>query len=240
MSNFPTTQSVGSDLQAALGQSKVQETQTGGLQHLKFQSLAPEDNPDLGGGWTYGSKAVDCTGAEVLINTQSLKHGWHLWVDGTLTNVMVPFVAALPAEPEAVKNDKGKIQQASEARELQGAMIDEDGSTFMVSYANASYGTRSAVDDLLNAIRSRAVTEPEYLYPKVILSASDHYPSSYKAGEVVFNPVFEIVAWCNQNGEEQDGEGVAALPAEAPEAEADEVVQEEAEQTTRRRRRKAS
>ena len=232
MSNFPTTQAIGSDLQAALNQSKVQETRTGGVQHMKFGSLQD-------GGWTCGANADDVSDAEMLVNTQSLRHGWHHWCDGALTETMVSFVAGLPVEPEPIKDKNGKIQQATEAREIQGMIFDEDDESFPAQYAASSFGARAAVDGLFNAIRARAATEAEFLYPLIKLTnTGEPYENKYKAGEMVHNPQFEILAWCNMDGDEQ---GEAAPQVAAPVEEepiAEEAVQETAE-PVRKRRRKA-
>jgi hypothetical protein len=223
---------MGSDLQAALNQSKVQETRTGGVQHMKFGSVTD-------GGWVCGANADDISEAEMLINTQSLRHGWHLWCDGALTETMVSFVAGLPAEPEPVKDKNKKIQQATEAREIQGMIFDEDGEGFPAQYAASSFGARAAVDGLFNAIRARAATEAEFLYPLVKLTnTGEPYENKYKAGEMIHNPAFEILAWCNMNGDEQ-GEAAEKIAAPAEEPVAEEAVKEETAEPVRKRRRKA-
>ena len=233
MSNFPATQSIGSDLQAALGQSKVQSTMTGGVQHLRFKSVADEGD-NTGGMWTYGKDAVECSNDEILINTQSIRHGWHMWVDNELDDVMVPFVQSLPDEPAPVKDAKGKIKQASEARELQGMFIDTD-EPFPIQFATSSYGGRAGIDDLLNQIRARAVTEPTYLYPVVTLDHAEPYANPHKAGQMVYNPKFNIVRWCDMEGNPEEGPAKALPAVEEPEAA--EAVEEAA--PTRRRRRTA-
>lgn len=228
--NFPAVANVGSDLQAALGQSKVKETAQGGMQHMRFGAFTGE--------WAYGKEGLDITDEEIIINTQSLQHGWVQWCDQKPTELMVSFVTELPMPMDDVKDKKGKVQQAKEARGFQAMLPEEDGTNTLVSFVNNSFGALKGVDVLMNAIRVKAGTTADFLYPKVRLTEDGKsYDNPNKPGETIFNPHFEIVSWHNMAG---DVEGEVSLPLEGQHEPEPEAEAEEAPKTNKRRRRKAS
>lgn len=218
MSNMPTVMNP-QDLSTALANSQVNETAEGGSAFLKMEHTT--------GDWVAGQDADEVSGDELIINTPSIQHGWILWSGGRPNKVMVPFTQVLPQPMPPIGSDS-----PSEGRSLQGAFVD-DGSP--VVFDTNSYGGRKAVDKLLAAIKAHAATGSKDLYPKVKL-ASESYANK-KHGGTTYNPVFEVVAWC-------DGEGVAgAAPAAQVEdqsagtEEAEAVVEQPKRQ---RRQRKAT
>ena len=228
--NFPAVANVGSDLQAALGQSKVKETAQGGMQHMRFGAYTGE--------WSYGKEGLDITDEEIIVNTQSLQHGWVQWCNQKPTERMVSFVEDLPIPMEDVKDKKGVVCQAQEARGFQAMLPEDDGTHTLVSFVNNSFGARKGVDVLMNAIRVKAGTTADFLYPKVRLTEDGNsYENPNKKGETIFNPMFEIVSWHNMAG---DVEGEAATQVEDQSDPEPEVKEEEAPKTNKRRRRKAS
>lgn len=223
--NFPTVMDT-TTLADALQQSQVQETSANaGVSFLRMDFETGE--------WTLGRDGDDVTGDEVLVNTPSIKHGWVLWSGGSPKKVFVPFTAPLPPEIPPVGDD-----YPSEARSFEGAMTD-DGE--MVGFDTNSYGGRKGVDILLGQIKAHAAEGSTFLYPRVKLS-SESYQNKKRGGKLVYNPVFEIVAWCNEDNETETAapavEDKTEEKAEAPQAEEAAPEETSDEKPTRRRRRR--
>jgi len=218
VTNFPTVMNP-TDLASALSQSQVQETSsTGGFSFLKcdFES----------GEWAMGQNADDVTGEEVLINTASFKHGWTLWSGGRPQKLMVPFTQALPMQMDSIGED-----HPSEARSVEGAMIDDQEP---VLFDTNSYGGRKGMDVLLGHVKAKAATGSEYLYPKVKLS-SESYANKKRGGKTTYNPVLEILSWCDQDGNEEGEPAAKVTDQSEPEL----PLEEEAPKRQRRKRKTA-
>lgn len=205
MTNFPVVMNT-NDLSSALANSQVQETnQVGGVSFLKMDFET--------GDWLLGQGQDLVTGEELLVNTPTICHGWILWSGGKPHKSMVSFTQQLPMPMAAVGTDS-----PSEGRSFQGAMVD-DGDP--IAFDTNSYGGRKGVDALLGAIKAHAASGSQHLYPKVKLS-SESYANKNRGGKLVFNPVFEVVAWCDEDGNQEDGAApqVEDKTAEAPAEEA--------------------
>jgi hypothetical protein len=214
MANFPTVMNA-TDLSSALATSQVQET-TGlvGFSFLKMDFQTGE--------WLLGQDSDIVTGADVLVNTTTIQHGWILWSGGRPNKSFVNFTQPLPQPMQAIGDDS-----PSEARSWQGALVD-DGE--MLAFDTNSYGGRKSVDVLLGKIKAHAAEGSQHLYPKVKL-ASESYANKKRGGKMTYNPVFEIVAWCDTDGNE---EGVKAAQVENQSADGAE------EPVTRQRRKRES
>jgi len=228
--NFPTVMKR-NELAQALQQSQVTETNanSGGSEFIRFDFESGE--------FDVGRERDDITGDEVLVNTASIKHGWILWSGGRPTKSFVPFNQAIPVAPEPVfkgKNQNGQdeFDYPSEGRSFEGALY-EDGQ--MVQFDTSSYGGRKGIDTLLGHIKQKAALGGDYLYPLVQLT-SESYANAKRGGKLTFNPVFKIVAWCNEDGEKEP-EQAEAIAAQ-PEQQGDE--EPVAEEQPKRRRRKAA
>ena len=187
ITNFPTVMNP-DDLTTTLANSQVQETNAlAGFSFLKIDFETGE--------WLLGQDQEDVTGEELLINTTEIKHGWILWSGGRPTKRMVPFNQPIPQPMEPIGED-----HPSEGRALQAAMID-DGE--MIAFDTNSYGGRKGVDKLLTEIKTHAASGSKFLYPRVKL-ASESYANKKRGGKLVYNPVFEVLAWCDQEGNEED------------------------------------
>jgi len=193
MSNFPTVPGFSGSLAEAVQQSKVQSTDTGGVAHIKYNAY--------GGDWKFGKDGEDITDETVTVITDTISHGWHLWCDREVTKRMVSFVTECP-EPMPDREDrKGKMQSANGARGFE-CVLDDDGESIQLSWEHSTDGCRRAVDAMLTAIRARAATDPEYLYPVVKLTSDPPYENPYKDGEMLHPPKLEIVGWRNREGED--------------------------------------
>ena len=202
--NFPTVMNP-TDLASALEQSQVQETT--GLAGFSFLKIDFES-----GEWFLGQDAEIVTDFEILVNTTTIQHGWILWSGGRPNKSFVGFSQPLPQPMEAIGDD-----YPSEARSLQGALID-DGEP--LAFDTNSYGGRKGIDVLLGKIKAHSAEGSTFLYPRVKLT-SESYANKKRGGKLTFNPVFEIVAWCDTDGNEE-GEAPAQVEdkseteAEAP------------------------
>lgn len=224
MNNFPTTQGFGNDLAGALQNNiKVNAVvDKSGINFLKYNTYE--------GRWSIGRNATDITGEQVIVNTQTIGHGWQLWVDQKLDEgVMVPFIQELPTAPAAVNDKRGQLCEPREAR-VMGGLYEGDDEDLPFEFTGTSHGIKQAIDTLLNAIKVKSVSTPDFLYPVVELSAAEPYDNPYKKNEKLFNPLLEIVGWCDKDGN-MEGPDVAKIEA-APEPEAE-------DKPTQRRRRKS-
>ena len=204
-SMFPTVTNT-SALAAALASSQVSEPQAGGgAQFIRFDF---ED-----GSFTFGRDQDDISGCEFLVNTPSIKHGWVLWSAKRAHKTMVAFTQELPMPPASIGDD-----HPSKARGLEGALFD-DGTPLV--FDTNSEGGRGAVDTLLGAIKAKAAMGGQHLFPLVTLD-SESYANKHRGGKLVFNPVFNIVSWHNEDGVAEVGaapavtDQTAAMATEVP------------------------
>ena len=218
--NFPTVMNA-TDLAGALTQSKIKETT--GLAGFSFLRMDFET-----GEWSIGQDGDIVTGDELLVNTTTIQHGWILWSGGRPTKSMTSFSQDLPMPMASIGDDF-----PSEGRSFQAAFV-EDGE--MVAFDSNSYGGRKGVDLLLGKIKAHAATGSQFLYPKVKLT-SESYANAKRGGKLTFNPVFEIVEWCDNEG---NPEGTKAAAVEDKTVNVAETPEEQAEAPTRQRRKSKS
>jgi hypothetical protein len=218
MSDFPVVQGVSGGLQSALTErSKVQTTQSGNFQHIRYDSYT--------GAWSFGKDNEELTGWRATIITDSIAHGWHLWVDREVTKRMVGFTENLPEKPESREDRKGNLQTANEARGFQCVLEDEDG--VQMQWEHSTDGCRRAIDTVLDVIRGRAMEEAEYLYPVIVFGQGTAYENSYKAGEMIVPPQLDIIGWRNMDGKDAPDGVVVAIKKKPKKAEAKVVAKPE-------------
>ena len=121
----------------------------------------------------------------------------------------------------------------SEARSFQGALVD-DGE--MLAFDTNSYGGRKGIDVLLGKIKAHSAVGSKHLYPKVKLT-SESYANKKRGGKLTHNPVFELVAWCDQEGNE---EGDTPEQVEDQTAEAEAPVEEPKKRQRRKKKARLS
>lgn len=218
--NFPTVMNP-TDLAVALAGSQVQETsRLVGFSFLKMDFESGE--------WLLGQDSDIVTDETILVNTTTIQHGWILWSGGRPNKVFVNFTQPLPVPMAPIGEDS-----PSEARTFQGALVD-DGEPLL--FDTNSYGGRKGVDVLLGKIKAHSAEGSQHLYPKVKLT-SESYANKKRGGKETFNPVFEIVAWCDNEGNEEDAPATKiAAPTETAEAK----TEAPAEEPKRRQRRTKS
>lgn len=224
--NFPTVMNP-QDLTTALANSQVQETSNlAGFSFLKIDFESGE--------WLLGQDSDIVTGDEILVNTASIMHGWILWSGGRPNKSLVGFTQPLPTPMDSIGEDT-----PSEARSFQGALID-DGEP--IAFDTNSYGGRKGVDVLLGKIKAHSAEGSKHLYPKVKLT-SESYANKKRGGKLVYNPVFEIVAWCDQDGNEEgkapaqvEDKSAAGKTDSAPADNTDPAATEQPKRQRRKRR----
>lgn len=204
-------------------QSKAHNPITGAI--LRFNGKTGE--------WALGADEIDVEGEELLIMTNSLSHGYARWGQERPVTSYSLVTQPLPQPPEPYEgvdqDGKPKTFVAQDARRFFGAFMDEELGQF--TFETHSMGGVQRVDELMDEIFLRAVEEPVYLYPRVKLG-SDYYKRD--TGKV-YKPVFEVVAWCDVDGNPMsDTKKIANTPNTDTDDE-----QEEAPPTRRRRRRAA-
>ena len=175
------------------------------------------------GAYVFGRDQEDVTGDLVLVNTNSICHGWTIWADSKATKVLSTFDKELPEAPAPIGGN-----QPTEARAFGAAFYDDGKPGSQLVFETNSFGGRKGVDTLIGQIIDRVTSGEEvYLYPVVKLT-SESYKNKNYMNKLIHNPVFEVVKWCDVNGLEP-GEQPTAL--EAPQTQA-----EEQPAATRRRR----
>jgi len=200
---------------------KTQLTTSGGESFLGYNTYS--------GTWAFGKDNEKLTEDDLIrVIPESLRHGWHRWADKKVHKVMSSVFQEMPEQPEPVRDAKGKLQEASEARGLAGVLQLEDGDV-QLSWEASTYGCRSSVDGLLADIMLRANEEAEFLYPVCVFTKGTPYENSYKEGEMLTPPVIKIVGWCNQAGEDAP-DAPAQIAASTDEPEPEPEVEEPAEE----------
>jgi len=228
MPNFPTVMNT-QDLAGALNNSQVNETQ--GLAGFSFLKMDFES-----GDWLVGQAGDVVTDDEILVNTTTIQHGWILWSGGRPQKSLVGFTQPIPMAMDAIGEDS-----PAEARSFQGALID-DGEP--IAFDTNSYGGRKGVDVLLGQIKAHSAEGSTFLYPKVKLT-SESYANKKRGGKMTFNPVFSVVAWCDQDGNEEGEAPAQVADQSSPSAESEDVgpsstaSADEAPEPRQRRKRKA-
>lgn len=218
--NLPAIQTSATGLAARVAAAKMPATQTGGGigGFLKFNFND--------GDWTFGRDQDEVTGDLVLVNTNTICHGWILWHQAKATKVLAPFVDDVPPAPAALGDD-----QPSEARAIAGAFVDDGKPGEQFTFETNSFGGRKAVDTLIRQIIERVSSgETVTLYPMVKLTSESYRNKNYH-NKLIHNPHFEIVGWCDQNGKAAG----ATAQLEAPQ----EIEEPQVDQAPARRRRVA-
>lgn len=183
--NFPAVMDP-NDLAVALGNSQVRETAAGGISFLKFDYKT--------GFWTLGRDQEDVTDDKILVNTPTFQHGWILWSGKRKTMSMARFNHPIPPVMDAIGADFPK-----EGRAFQGSMVD-DGEP--LSFDTSSGGGLEGCGILWGTITLHSAGKSKFLYPKVILTSSNYIDKNH-GNQIVYKPVFKIIAWCDQDANEE-------------------------------------
>lgn len=182
------------------------------------------------GDYTFGRDKELMNDEEVIVNIPVTCKGWTVWVNGSPEKQLVNyFTGDLPVQPAPIDGNAWTESRAIQIRTT-------DGEVEAVMEGN-SYGMRKAVDNLLMAVKKRAA-DPQYsntLFPIVELASENYENYKHGTGKLVYNPVFKIKGWADENGNvASELKAVEAKPAAAEEATTEPA--EEAKPVRRRRK----
>lgn len=151
------------------------------------------------GDYLLGRELIDIKGEEVVVHTDSIAVGWICWSGGKATKNLVSFTEGLPPQPAPIGNDNYSEARAIMFKTTEGEQAILEGN---------SYGIRSGIDALIKAIKNRALdpANANYLYPRVTLSSNSY---KHSQGNTIYNTQFDVVGWCNANGELQGDTAIA-------------------------------
>ena len=188
-------------LMSGIAESRAATTLTGGKFFLRFLK---------DGSWVYGQANDEVQeDAQWAVNIMSLSHGWVCWVDGAKAGeVMTSMTKPMPPCPEDINGVSYKEQRGFELRGIGG---DIDG-TEVIHSMNSQGGLR-AIDGLLAEIHKQLRRDPQHPCPVVTLGSDSYLHKQY--GQT-YPPIYDIVAWCDIDGNVADGGEPAATPAPAP------------------------
>lgn len=206
--------------------------------YLKFNGKTGE--------WTIGTEEVEVTECLALVNALTIEHGYMRWGELPPVKAFTPDWTPYPDKPEPIEGEdmdgKPKTFNAEEARQLRGKFWGEDEDLGQFTFNTSSMGGVENVDDLFDKMYMQAQQHPDHIYPRVKLTSEWYKRSTGK----VYKPVFEIVAWCDQNGEplnaakKLEETEAKKQTAKAPEQEQeDDSAEDDAPPRRRRRRRTA-
>lgn len=202
--NLPMIQSSATGLAARVAKAKVPATAnsgSGGFLKFDFNS----------GEWTYGRDLDEVTNDLILINTNTICHGYILWHESKATKVLTTFDTDMPEAPAPKGSD-----QPSEARAFAAAFYDDGKPGEAMTFETNSFGGRKAVDGVIKLIIEQVTAgETINLYPLVKLTSESYRNKTYH-NKLIHNPAFEIVGWCDQNGVRASADAPPQI--EAPEA----------------------
>lgn len=190
------------------------------------------------GQWALGQEEADVTDEELLINSTTMQHGFLRWGEVPPAKEFASIAQPLPPAPEPIEGEDEKGNpttfQPQKARQVAGKFFADDLGQFV--FETSSMGGVENVDKLFDAILVKAESSP-YCFPKVKLTSEWYKRSTGK----VYKPVFEILAWCDQNG---NPETLGKKQALESKAEADDTSAEDdapaADNPPRSRRRRAA
>lgn len=191
--------------------------------------------------WSMGVEETDVTGCEALVNALSIEHGYMRWGELPPVKAFTSDWTPYPEKPEPIDgtdhDGKPKTFNAEEARQMRGRFMGEDDDLGQFTFNSSSMGGVERMDDLFDKMYLQSKEAPEHIYPRVRLT-SDFYKRS--TGKV-FKPVFEVVAWCDMNGEPLSKAKKLAEPkADTPDTETEQEQEQEEEAPPRRRRRRTA
>src|SRR6056297_1322686 len=164
-------------------------------QYLKFNGKT--------GQWLFGTEETDVADCELLINAQTIQHGYIRWGELPPAKAFSPDWGPYPDAPEPLDgtdiDGRPKTFKPEEARQFSGAFVGEDEDLGQFMFNTSSMAGVEKTDDLFDKIYTQAQTAAEYIYPRIRLSNEFYKRSTGK----VYKPVFEVVAWCDVNGNPQ-------------------------------------
>jgi hypothetical protein len=147
------------------------------------------------GDWVFGQTNEEVQeGSHWAVNMMTLQRGWCCWHDGKLLGqVMVSILVPRPPCPPPI-NGKGFDEQYS----MELTCISGDDAGQPVLYKNNSRGFKIAFADLMSKVRARYANEKVSYWPIVELKQSNYWHKKYN--KQIYDPILEVVAWADPDG----------------------------------------
>jgi hypothetical protein len=194
-----------------------------GIEDSQATTLVPGGGKDLikldkaSGLWGIGQADEPMqVGSQWWINILSICHGYVNWSDykGTKKNerlgeIMVPMSSPKPPKPGPIDGFPFKEQRSFEAICLNGEDQDRE-----VQFKNGSVGTLKAFKKLEDAIKIQLRNDRAHPCPVIVFKSE-----KYKHGDYgwIQNPIFEIVAWADLQGNIREDDDAPAPVKSKPE-----------------------
>lgn len=196
---------------------------TGGAAFLKLRK-----NDGL---WVYGQEEIECEdGARWLLDSTSLCQGYIDWHQGRPAGERMAVLGQPPVNPADLPPAQGK--NGWEKQVGFGVIcLDGEDKGVQIVYKTNTDGGKRAYNAVFDAIKARALAQlPRN--PIIFLKEDSYTHAEYGK---IFKPVFEIVGWVDQDGNEFGLEEVPQIQQGEAEAE---PVEEEAKPAGRQRRQR--
>jgi len=132
-------------------------------------------------------------GSRWAVNLASMCRGWVCWIDGELQGQVMASVQAPRLPQPAPVNGTAYAEQFG----FDIVCLTGTDKGVNAQYKNNSYGFKKAFDQLCSDIASRYVTDQRYYWPILTFTAESYDHKRY--GEI-WNPIFNVVAWADAEG----------------------------------------
>ncbi len=137
-------------------------------------------------------------GSRWAVNLKTLSRGWVCWGAGAMQGKLLGQVMASVRAPKLVEPPPVNGFAFKEQFGLEMTCIDGEDAGTEVLYKNHSYGFTKAFDALLDEVRTRYAIDKEFYWPIVVLTSESY---DHKQHGEIFNPIFTVVDWANEDGE---------------------------------------
>lgn len=188
------------------------------------------------GAWAMGQEEQDATNAEAIINSATMQHGYVRWGTKPPEKAFSLIFQPYPDKPNSVEGTdyegRPKTFNAEEARQVTGKFIDDDKDLGQFIFNTSSMGGVENMDKLFDEIVLKAQDGTAFVFPVIVLDNEWYKRSTGK----VFKPVFEVVRWCDEDGNVENAKLKAPEAAHDDEPEAEPEPVEEPPKRRRRRR----
>jgi hypothetical protein len=170
------------------------------------------------GKWVFGQENIAVEDDSLwAANPYSFQHGYVNWSNPKVTGkkaellgeMFVPFNASLPLAT-TLENFSSQGGQWNDAIMFDLICMSGEDEGTQVTYNGSSMGACRAYAELLAKVKNRP--EQDYPFPVAVLTETS-YDSKY--GSKVYNPIFDVVDWANNEGALLTGDTPEAAPANA-------------------------
>lgn len=182
-------------LLSGIAASPLQQVGSGGKPFLKMNkdgsfTFGPE-NDEVDPEWRWA------------VNPTTFGHGWVCWAETVkgqkpekLGEKMVSMTQPMPEQPDPIKGQEFTKQGSFELRGLEG-----DAEGIEIAYITPSNGGLQAIKAVTEAFQRHYPEDPMHPCPVVTMTSTSYQHPTYGK---IWKPVFEVVAWCDMDGNLDD------------------------------------